>query len=44
MLLLISLAFLDVIIDAFVKAGLVLEKDANHKLKVGYTLFDSILC
>lgn len=30
----ISLAFLEVIIDAFVKAGLVLEKDANSKLKV----------
>lgn len=26
--------FLEVIIDAYVKAGLVLEKDANQKLKV----------
>lgn len=30
----ISLAFIEVIIDAYVKAGLVLEKDANQKLKV----------
>ena len=30
----ISWAFLEVIIDAYVEAGLVLEKDANKKLKV----------
>lgn len=29
-----SWAFLEVIIDAFVEAGLVLEKDAQQKLKV----------
>lgn len=36
---LISLAFLEVIIDAFVKAGLVMEKDANQSLKVKYVNF-----
>lgn len=30
----ISLAFLEVIIDAYVEAGLVLDKDRGQKLKV----------
>lgn len=29
-----SLAFLEVITDAYVEAGLVLDKDRGHKLKV----------
>ncbi|GMN37179.1 hypothetical protein TIFTF001_006605 [Ficus carica] len=39
--LLLACPFLEVIIDAFVKAGLVLEKDANHSLKLHATVMNA---